>query len=188
MAIRSLLDGDAVTEASYRLFIKAEASSLWRSVQRRMFRGIIHALLLERRLGGQVLFTQVRGLMAKFGRLRARRMASLLAVDVDDMADMGRIQDFEDRSMDIDGQWVERGKNRATKHETRCAYADLLVDMPDFCEKVVHGFEEATFRELNPRYRLQVLSESPLLSRGDSHCRFVHELSEAEPSRNPSRK
>jgi hypothetical protein len=143
-----------------------------------MYRGIIRALLVERRAGGHRLFEQVRRLMAEFGRLRAQRMASILKVDVQDMGDMGRIQDFEDRSMDIDGTWIERSKARAEKHETRCAYADLLVDMPDFCEKIVHGFEEATFRELNPRYRLQVLSDSPLLSRGQTHCRFVHELKE----------
>src|SRR5262245_29494118 len=101
MDLARWLDTDLITEVSYRLYLKAEASPLWRSVQRQMYRGIIRALLVERRAGGRRLFEQIQRLMAGFGRLRARRMASSLNVDVEDMGDMGRIQDFEDRSMDI---------------------------------------------------------------------------------------
>jgi hypothetical protein len=158
------------------LFLAAESSGSLRRVQRELFRAAIRALIWERRRGGHALFEEIRAAMARLGRLRARPLSAKLGIDADNVGDLGRIQDFEDRSYGIEGVWPERGRERAVKHETRCPYADLLRDLPEFCEEIVHGFEVATFRELNPRYRLRVLAGGPLLSRGASHCHFEHDF------------
>ncbi len=168
-------------QAVLALFVASESSSSLRGVQRQLFRAGIRALVWERRRGGRALFDEVRDLFARVGRLRARPLAARLGIDPDDVGDLGRIQDFEDRSYGIEGVWPERGKERAIKHETQCPYADLLRELPEFCEQIVHGFEVATFTELNPRYRLRVLAGGPLLSRGASHCRFEHDLAGSRP-------
>jgi predicted ArsR family transcriptional regulator len=97
-----------------------------------------------------------------------------LALDTNDMADMGRLQDWEDRVFGVTGHWTDRGKKRATKCETDCPFAHVATEAPEICTDIVHALETATFQELNPRYRLVPLER--LLSKGYSHCEFRHEI------------
>ena len=96
--------------------------------------------------------------------------------------DMGRIQDWEDRVFGVTGHWTERGPNaRGQVRDGVPVRARGRRTAPEICTEVVHALEEATFRELNPRYRLLPLER--LLSKGAARVRV-----RSRPRRRPGRR
>ncbi len=158
----------------YGLAERAEGDPRARRVLVALVNGMFRAIAAERRRGGRRLLDLARASSVRWGRWRAHRLRARLGVDVNDMSDMGRIQDWEDRAFGVTGHWTERGKTRAIKCETGCPFAKAASQAPEICTDVVHALEEATFRELNPGYRLLPLER--LLSKGESACEFVHVL------------
>jgi hypothetical protein len=165
----------------YALAEQAEGDATARRVLVALVNGMFRAIVAERRRGGRRLLDLARVTSVRWGRWRAHRLRERLQVDVNDMSDMGRIQDWEDRAFGVTGHWTERGKTRAVKCETACPFAKVASQAPEICTEVVHALEEATFRELNPGYRLLPLER--LLSKGDSACSFVHVLDDTAAER-----
>jgi predicted ArsR family transcriptional regulator len=167
-----------VEEILFRLAERAEHEPALRA---RIVRGVRVAMRLaiaERRVTGRDrVLRELTATANRWARWRAPRLVSALGIDVEDMADLGRIQDWEDRVIAVTGHWVTRERDVAEKHETACPFADLAAHEPRICTELVHSLETETFRAVNPRYRLVPLTR--LLSRGDSVCAFRHELEPA---------
>ena len=161
----------------YALAERAETDAVARRLLVGLTNAFFRAIAAERRRGGRRLLDVARVASVRWGRWRAQRLRARFDVDVDDMSDMGRIQDWEDRVFGVTGLWTEREKGRAVKCETECPFAKVASQAPEICTEVVHALEEATFRELNPRYRLVPLER--LLSKGATGCDFVHVLDDA---------
>ena len=162
--------------AAYALAFRAEKDALARALLQRLVKAAFIAIAIERRSGATRLLDAARAAAVRFGRHRAAILRDELALDVSDVADMGRLQDWEDRVFGVTGHWTLRTRTRATKCETACPFAGIAKHAPEICTDVVHALETATFRELNPRYRLVPLER--LLSKGASACEFRHELEE----------
>jgi predicted ArsR family transcriptional regulator len=164
-----------VEEILFRLAERAEHEPRLRA---RIVRGVRIAMRLaiaERRAtGGERVLSQMTAMAQRWARWRAPRLAHALSIDVDDAGDLGRIQDWEDRVLEVQGHWVRRDRDVAIKHETVCPFADLATQEPRFCTELVHTLESETFRALNPTYRLVPLGR--LLSKGDPECVFRHEV------------
>lgn len=158
----------------YALAFRAETDARARAVLVSIVKTFFRAVVAERRRGGRRLLDLARVGAARFGRWRAPVLREKLGLDVDDVADMGRLQDWEDRVFDVTGEWTERSRDRATKCETVCPFAEIAKGAPELCTDVIHALETATFRELNPGYRLVPLER--LLSKGDARCEFRHEI------------
>ena len=158
----------------YALAERAETDRRARGVLVAVVDRLFRAIALERRLGGHRLLDLARASVQRWGKWRARRLRERLKVDVNDMSDMARVQDWEDRVFGVSGHWTARTRDRAVKCETACPFARTASRAPEICTDVVHALEAATFRELNPRYRLLPLER--LLSKGDAACEFVHVL------------
>lgn len=165
-----------VERALYALAFRAETDARARAVLVRMVNVFFRAMAFERKHGGRRLFDLARTAAIRFGRWRAPVLREKLGLDTNNMADMGRLQDWEDRVFAVTGHWTEREPARATKCETACPFADAAKDAPEICTEVIHALETATFRELNPRYRLVPLER--LLSKGHDRCEFTHVLDE----------
>lgn len=162
---------------TYRLADRAEHDARARALLVAVVNAMFRAIAVERRLGGRRLLEVAKKASVRWGRWRAGVLRERMQVDAGDMADMGRVQDWEDRVFGVTGHWTERGEQRAVKCETACPFAKVASAAPEICTEVVHALEEATFRELNPRYRLLPLDR--LLSKGASSCEFVHVLDES---------
>ncbi len=160
--------------ALYALAERAETDARARRLLVGLVDGFFRAIVIERRMGGRRLLAVARAGAVRWGRWRAHRLRDRLGLDATDAADLGRLQDWEDRVFGVTGTWTERGARRAVKCETACPFARTAAGAPEICTDVVHALEQATFRELNPRYRLVPLAR--LLSKGDPVCEFVHEL------------
>jgi hypothetical protein len=158
----------------YVLAERAEKNARARGVLIALVRVAFGAIALERRRGGRRLLDLARAGSVRWGRWRAERLRTRLNVDVNDMSDMARIQDWEDRVFGVTGHWTERGKTRSVKCETGCPFAQVASSAPEICTDVVHALEVSTFQALNPRYRLLPLER--LLSKGAPACEFVHVL------------
>jgi predicted ArsR family transcriptional regulator len=158
----------------YALAERAETDAVARRVLVALVNGMFRAIAAERRRGGRRLLDLAHVTSVRWGQWRAHRLQERLKVDVHDMSDMGRVQDWEDRAFGVTGHWTERGRQRAVKCETACPFAKVASQAPEICTEVVHALEVATFRELHPGYRLLPLER--LLSKGDSACEFVHVL------------
>lgn len=160
------------------LFRWAEARHGAPRARRAVVRGIrlaMRAAIVEReRLGSDVLLRELVASARRWARWRAPRLGRALGIDVGDMRDLGRIQDWEDELLGVKGHWTIESRRCATKHETECPFSDLAAREPRLCTEVVHVLEEETFRALRPDYRLVPLER--LLSRGDDRCEFRHEL------------
>ena len=163
-----------VERAFYALAFRAENDPRARAVLIALVNASFRAIAFERKLGGTRLFDYAKRAAVRFGRWRAPELAKRLGLDARSMADLGRLQDWEDRVFGVTGRWTERTPTRATKCETACPFAKAASEAPELCTDVIHALEEATFRELNPTYRLVPLTR--LLSKGDSHCEFVHRI------------
>lgn len=163
-----------VERAFYALAFRAETDPRARAIVVRMVNVFFRAMAFERRHGGHRLFDFAREGAVRFGRWRAPVLKEKLGLDVNDMADLGRLQDWEDRVFAVTGHWTERGRTRATKCETVCPFAHAASASPEICSDVIHALETATFRELNPTYRLVPLER--LLSKGHERCEFTHEI------------
>jgi hypothetical protein len=168
----------ALDEWIYGLVERAESDPRARRVLVAAVNLFFRAIAAERRRGGRRLLDYARTASVRWGRWRAPRLRERLALDTQDMADMGRLQDWEDRVFGVTGHWTERGPHRAVKCETACPFARTASAAPEICTEVVHALEEATFRELHPGYRLMPLER--LLSKGGKACEFVHVLSEGD--------
>jgi predicted ArsR family transcriptional regulator len=169
--------GARIEQSVYALVFRAHDDAAARAVVQKLLQLAFTAIAVERRLTGgesKKLLALARGAAIRFGRHRANFLAEQLGLDVDDVGDMGRLQDWEDRAFGVTGHWTERTKTRATKCETACPFARIAKHAPEICTDVVHALETATFTELNPRYRLVPLER--LLSKGESACEFRHEL------------
>ncbi len=168
-----------VVDLSPRLWMAADRSPLFRHlVFRPASYGLLLGALVARRLGGPRTWDEyIRPFMRAFGRARTGPLAAYLKLDPQDMGDLGRLQDFEDRMWGVEGHWESRGKDEAVKVETACPYAAMIrrFDLPEFCTDVIHHFESATYEALNPSYTLAPL-DGTLLSKGDGPCRFCHRL------------
>lgn len=164
-----------VEEILFRLAERAEHDP---KVRGRIVRGVRLAMRLAilegRATGRDRVLSELKATANRWARWRAPRLARALGIDVDDMADLGRIQDWEDRVTAVTGHWVTQERTVAEKHETACPFADLAAHEPRICTELVHSLETETFRALNPTYRLVPLSR--LLSKGDAVCAFRHEL------------
>jgi predicted ArsR family transcriptional regulator len=160
--------------ALYALAFRAEKDPRARRVLVAIVRAMFRAVAFERRRGGTRLLNVARIAAVRFGKWRAPVLRDALGVDVDDMADLARLQDWEDRAFGVTGHWTEKARTRATKCETACPFAEVAREAPELCSDVVHALETATFRELNPSYRLLPLES--LLSKGAPRCEFRHEL------------
>ena len=158
----------------YALAFRAEKDPFARAILGRLVKAFFRAVVAEKRRGGSRLLHLARVGAVRFGRWRAPILREQLGLDVNDMADLGRLQDWEDRVFDVQGEWTERTPARATKCETVCPFAEIAKGAPELCTDVIHALETATFAELNPRYRLVPLDR--LLSKGDARCDFRHEL------------
>lgn len=170
----SQIDLAPIERAFDALAFRAEHDARARLVLNAVAKALFRAIAFERRRGGTRLLDYARKGAVRWGRWRARVLKEKLALDTSDMGDMGRLQDWEDRVFGVTGEWTERGRARATKCETACPFAKVASEAPEICTDVIHALETATFRELNPRYRLLPLER--LLSKGDSRCEFRHEL------------
>jgi len=168
----------AFDEWIYGLAERAETDARARRVLVAAVNLFFRAIVLERRRGGRRLLDFARAASVRWGRWRAPRLRERLALDARNMADMGRLQDWEDRVFGVTGHWKERGPRRAVKCETACPFARVASSAPEICTEVVHALEEGTFRELHPGYRLMPLER--LLSRGARECEFVHVLDEGD--------
>ena len=162
---------------TYRLVDRAEHDARARRLLVAVVNATFRAIAAERRLGGRRLLDVARRASVRWGRWRAQTLRDRLGIDGSDMADMARVQDWEDRVFGVTGHWTERQARRAVKCETACPFAKAASSAPEICTEVVHALEEATFRELNPRYRLLPLDR--LLSKGASSCEFVHVIDES---------
>jgi hypothetical protein len=151
---------------------RAEDSPAARAVLVPLVDRLFRAVAMERRRGGHRLLDLARAASIRWGKWRAHRLRERLGVDATDMSDLGRIQDWEDRVFGVTGHWTLRTRTRAIKCETGCPFARSASLAPQICTDVIHALEEATFRELNPGYRLLPLTR--LLSKGDTGCEFVH--------------
>ena len=160
------------------LFRLAERAADDPGLSRRVVRAVRVAMRLaiwESRIArAPRLFDELKAVSVRWARWRAPRLRDALGIDVDDLGDLGRIQDWEDRLFQVEGHWVARDRCTAEKHETACPFSDLAALEPRICTEVVHELETETFRALNPRYRLVPLER--LLSKGDAACVFRHEL------------
>jgi hypothetical protein len=173
-----------VERAFYALAFRAETDARARAIVVAMVNVFFRAIVLERKRGGHRLLDFARFAAVRFGRWRAPVLKEKLGLDVSSVADMGRLQDWEDRVFAVTGHWTERGETRATKCETVCPFADVAKHAPEICSDVIHALETATFRELNPRYRLVPLDR--LLSKGHDHCEFTHVLDPLTPGPSPA--
>jgi hypothetical protein len=162
--------------AFYRLAFRAETDPRARAIVVKFVNAVFRAIVLEKKRGGRRLFELARKSAVRFGRWRAPVLRDQLRLDVNSVADMGRLQDWEDRVFAVTGYWTERTRTRATKCETECPFAEAAKGAPEICSDIVHALETATFQELNPRYRLVPLER--LLSKGDGHCEFTHVIDE----------
>jgi hypothetical protein len=158
----------------YALVERAERDARTRRVLIATINVFFRAIAAERRRGGRRLLDYARAASVRWGRWRAPRLRKRLGLDPTSMADLGRLQDWEDRAFGVTGHWTERGPRRAVKCETACPFARSASAAPEICTDVIHALESATFRELHPGYELMPLER--LLSKGDSHCEFVHVL------------
>ena len=158
----------------YALAFRAETDARARAVLIGLVKVFFRAVVAEKRRGGSRLLRAARIGAVRFGRWRAPILREKLGLDVNDVADMGRLQDWEDRVFDVTGEWTLRSPTRATKCETVCPFAEIASGAPELCSDVIHAMETATFAELNPRYRLVPLDR--LLSQGHARCEFRHEL------------
>lgn len=160
------------------LFRLAERAADDPALSRRVVRAVRVAMRLaiwESRIArAPRLFDELKAVSVRWARWRAPRLRDALGIDVDDLGDLGRIQDWEDRLFQVEGHWVAQDRCTAEKHETTCPFSDLAALEPRICTEVVHELETETFRALNPRYRLVPLER--LLSKGDAACVFRHEL------------
>jgi hypothetical protein len=116
------------------------------------------------------------------GAARAPHLARRLAIDAGSARSLGSVHDYEDPLLGIEGRWAEESRARAVRHETLCPIGDFLrqESCPDFCRVLVHAFEEATLRSLNPDYTLEPLTE--LRSAGADRCVFVHRVDQSRPT------
>jgi hypothetical protein len=165
---------DRVERAFYALFFRAERDPRARAALIAFVNLAFRAIAIERRRGGRRLLDYATRAAARFGRWRAPRVRDQLGIDVTSMADMARVQDWEDRACGVTGHWTARAATTATKCETACPFADAASKAPEICEQVIHALETATFQELNPSYRLVPLDR--LLSKGHARCEFRHEI------------
>jgi hypothetical protein len=107
----------------------------------------------------------------RIGRERAGLLKEALEIDVHDARSLGKVFDFEDSMNGVKGEWIESGKKRAVKKETRCAAAEIFVEFPEYCSKLMYALAQATIEELNPKARLADFSKGELLVKGDDCCR-----------------
>lgn len=159
------------------LFRLAERAHDEPRLRARLVQGIrvaLRAAIASKQLGSRRLWDELVDAAARWGRFRAPRLARALAVDPSNARDLGRIQDWEDELLGVTGHWVQEGAHCAVKRETACPFADLATLEPRICTELVHTLETETFRALHPGYRLVPLTR--LLSKGDPHCEFRHEL------------
>jgi hypothetical protein len=164
-----------VEEILFRLAERAEHDTALRARVVAAVRAAMSLAVLERRTtGGDRVLSRLRAISIRWARWRAPRLARALAIDARDMGDLGRIQDWEDRVLGIEGHWPIRGARVAEKHETSCPFAAVARHEPRICTDVVHALETETFRALATSYRLVPLGR--LLSKGDPACVFRHEL------------
>ncbi len=164
-----------VEEILFRIAERAEHDPRLRA---RVVQGVRVAMRLAiveaRATGGDRVLRELKATADRWARWRAPRLVKALGIDVTDMADLGRIQDWEDRVLGVTGHWVTRDRRVAEKHETACPFADLAAHEPRICTELVHSLETETFRALDPTYRLVPLTR--LLSKGDAVCAFRHEI------------
>jgi hypothetical protein len=174
-------------EMLFRFAERAHDDPVLRARVVRGLRVVFRAAIAARRAGRPRLWDELVAMSGRWGRFRAPRLSRALGVDVTSAADLGRIQDWEDELFGVKGHWTERGEGTAVKCETECPFADLGEEEPALCTELVHHLETETFRTLHPGYRLVPLTR--LLSKGDSHCEFRHELRPAaEQEMNPPRR
>ena len=165
----------ALEEALFRYVERAEHDPVVRARVKAVVRAGMRAAIVEKeRTGGDRLYRRLRALALRWARWRAPRLARRFAIDPERMDQLAEVQDWEDRVLDVTGHWPVREATVAEKHETACPYADLAARDPRICADLVHALETETFRALQPRYRLIPLDR--LLSRGDTHCVFRHEI------------
>lgn len=162
-------------EMLFRFAEDAEPDPRRRRIVQCVVRAAMRASTAETRwLGTRRLYGELRAVAVAWGRFRGERLARALDVDREDVRDLGRIQDWEDRLLGVTGHWTVESARCATKHETACPYADLAAKDPRICTDLVHALESETFAPLAPGYRLVPIGR--LLSRGDGACEFRHEL------------
>ena len=167
-----------VERAFYALAFRAEHDEGARRVIIGLTRAFFRAVVFEKRRGGTRLLDLARLGAKRFGQWRAPVLLAKLGLDTTDMADMARLQDWEDRVFGVTGHWTEKEASRATKCETECPFAKIAEGAPELCTDVIHALETETFHALNPTYRLVPLES--LLSKGARHCEFRHEI-DGEP-------
>ncbi len=163
-----------VERVLYELAFRAETDARARAILIRLVNVFFRAVALDRNHGTGRLLGFARTAAVRFGRWRAPVLKRKLDLDGADMSDLGRAQDWEDRVFGVTGHWSERTTTRATKCETACPFADTARAAPELCTDVIHALETATFRELNPTYRLMPLER--LLSKGHQECVFRHAI------------
>jgi hypothetical protein len=162
---------------AYALADRAERDGRARRVLVSLLRSYFRALAAERRWGGERLLQIAREEAERWAAWRAPRLRRALGLDPQDLGDLLRLQEWEDRVFGIEGHFTERGPRRAVRCETACPFAEAARAAPEICTDVVHRLETATFRALAPSYRLLPLER--LLSKGDRMCEFRHQLDDA---------
>ncbi len=119
---------------------------------------------------GEKGWAVIEGVAKRIGRERAQLLKEALEIDVNDARSLGKVFDFEDSMNGVAGEWVESGRKRAVKRETRCAAAQIFKDFPPYCGKLMCALARATIEELNPKATLNDFSAGKLLAKGDDYC------------------
>jgi hypothetical protein len=119
---------------------------------------------------GEQGYAVIEEVAKRIGRERAALLKEALEIDVNDARSLGKVFDFEDGMNGVSGEWVEAGRKRAVKHETRCAAAAIFKDFPDYCGRIMCTLARATIEELNPKATLNTFAEGKLIVKGDDYC------------------
>lgn len=147
-----------------------------RLLLREMVKALMRLLVAARKQNREDIWRSAEALMEDFARKRTELWAREMNIDPDNLDDMVRMQDREDYVFGVTGHWETRSRDKATRVETACPFAEVAKGDAEICARLIHRFEVATFLPLNPAYRLADLHGLPLLSRGDNCCRFEHSL------------
>jgi hypothetical protein len=139
-----------VERAFYKLAFRAETDPRARAIVVKFVNAVFRAIAVEKKRGGRRLFDFARKAAVRFGRWRAPVLRAQLDLDVTSVADMGRLQDWEDRVFDVTGHWTEKTRARdqvrdgvpVRRGREGCA-RDLLGHHPRARDRDVPGAEPA---------------------------------------------
>jgi hypothetical protein len=115
-------------------------------------------------------------LWKRCGEVRGEYIAEVMGVkDFNNARELGRVQDYEDPLVSVEGYWVVEKDDLAIKHETYCPFSEMIKNAgcPDICRVLARELENGTWQRFNPNYEFNFEN---LLTEGDDYCRCIHEV------------